>query len=171
MEGLAFYANQILEAACHIERNGAAFYRAAAEKTADPRAASLMRELAQMEDSHEQAFRGMKQEVQSSESAPLSEKTESALGFLCAMAEKYVFDPRRQPGDLLEPDADPRKTIEFAIEREKDSVIFYEGIRTMAPAALGGTWLDQIVAQEMGHIMMLTQQAERIERNETPRQE
>lgn len=165
MEGLAFYANQILEAACQIERNGATFYRTAANNVADPRAAFLMRELALMEDSHEQAFGRMKLEVRPAEHAPLSEGAESALGFLSAMAEKYVFDPHRQPRDLLEPGADPLKILAFAIEREKDSVIFYEGIRTMAPAALGGAWLDQVIAQEMGHIMMLTQQAERLERN------
>jgi rubrerythrin len=171
MEGLSFYASQILDAARHIERNGATFYRAAADSMADVRVAAMMRKLAEMEDAHEQTFALMQQGLNAIESAPLSESAESALDFLRGMAEKYVFDPRRQPGELLQARADPVQVLEFAIEREKDSVIFYEGIRVMAPRALCGARLDEIVAQEMGHIMMLTQQTERMERRKEPQPE
>ena len=61
MDG-AFNHDEILEIAEQIERNGARFYRRAAECIEQPKAHHLLLTLAGMEDEHEQAFAAIRAE-------------------------------------------------------------------------------------------------------------
>jgi rubrerythrin len=43
----------------------------------------------------------------------------------------------------------------MAIDAEKNSIVFYTGIKRAVPEALGKDILDQIITEEMKHIVML----------------
>src|SRR3989339_1491220 len=58
--GVSFTAFEIFEIAEQIERNGAKFYRKAAEKTADKSMRHFFSQLAEMEDNHEKVFAEMR---------------------------------------------------------------------------------------------------------------
>ncbi len=77
-----------------------------------------------------------------------------AAAYLQAMADGQVFDRRRPPTANL-----AGKTIEeilrIAIELEKDSIVFYRGLREMVPENLGREKVERILKEEMGHVTLL----------------
>jgi rubrerythrin len=46
--------------------------------------------------------------------------------------------------------------LKSAIEAEKDSIVFYLGMKEAVPQNLGRDRIEAIIKEEMGHIQMLT---------------
>ena len=163
MSSLIFNANEAFEIAKRIERNGVAYYRRAAELIGDSAGKKLMNDLAEMEVVHEQVFAHMQQKLSGDELAetPLDPHND-AYEFLKGMADKCVFDPKEDPLEVLKDGTDAKTILNAAIQREKDSIIFYEGIKIMVPQKFGGARLDEIIAQEMGHVIILTRHLDQI---------
>ena len=80
-----------------------------------------------------------------------------------------VFDPEGEAALYLRALADTRVFFEkeidvtslkgilkSAIEAEKDSIIFYLGMKEAVPEDLGKGRLDNIIKEEMGHIKLLS---------------
>lgn len=148
-----FNADEIFEIAEQIERNGAAFYRRAAEGSLDAGQKRKLLELAEMELSHEQTFAAIRTEQ---ENAPASfDPDGEAARYLDAIADGRVFDLR---ADLIEDLSG--KTIEeilkIAIDLEKDSIVFYLGLRDLVSESLGKERVEAIIAEEMSHITLLS---------------
>ena len=148
-----FNADDIFEMAEQLERNGAKFYRDAAEKTGNADHKKFLLQLADMEDAHEKTFTAMRKELSA------EEKTST------------VFDPNGEAGMYLKALADTRvffqkeidltamkEILKAAIEAEKDSIVFYLGMKEAVPEKLGKDRLDGIIREEMGHIRMLSKE-------------
>ena len=164
MSSLIFNANEAFEIAKRIEYNGIVYYRKAAEIMKDESSKKLMNELAEMEVVHEQIFAHMQKTLSGEElGETMYDPHDDAYAFLKGMADKYVFNPKEDPLKVLAPGADARTILNGAIQREKDSVIFYEGIKVMVPEKFGRARLDEIIAQEMGHIIILTRHLDKME--------
>ena len=58
-----FNADDVLEIAEQLEKNGGKFYRTAADSTSDPANKEFLLELAAMEDQHEETFKAMRAEL------------------------------------------------------------------------------------------------------------
>lgn len=151
--GFEFNADEMFIIAEQIERNGAKFYRSAAENVKEDDKKKLLLHLAEMEDEHEQTFKKLHSEL--------------------AQEEKVLttFDPNNEDVDYLKSLADTRvfyeKTIDFsdmhqilkeAILTEKDSIAFYLGMKEVVPKHLGQERLDEIIKEEMSHIKLLNKE-------------
>jgi rubrerythrin len=154
--GMVFNADEILEIAEQIERNGAKFYRKAAEGTGDDKAKKLMLDLAAMEEVHEQIFAAMRTDLSGamSEETAFDPQGEAAL-YLQAFADGKVFDPKADPSEKLTGSESPREVITTAIGLEKDSIVFYLGIQDMVPEKLGKGKIDDIIKEERSHVTIL----------------
>ncbi len=151
-----FNADEILEMAVRIERNGAKFYRSAAEGFTNETAKKTLLDLAVMEDGHEKTFSKMKEKLSDKEQAPtVFDPDGEAAGYLQAMADGYVFDVKTDPSEALTGKESWREIIKKAIGLEKDSIVFYTGIREFVPESLGRDEVEEIIREEMGHITML----------------
>lgn len=163
MSSLQFNADEVFEIAKRIERNGRAYYLAAAEVMQDPTQKKMMNDLADMEAAHEKIFASMQKELGGSEiEEPLYDPHKEAYQFLVLMADRYVFNPEAAPEEILSDGMEPEAILRGAIEREKDSIIFYEGIKVMVPHKYGGDRVDEIIAQEMGHILVLNRELAKV---------
>lgn len=163
MSSLVYNANDVFEIAKRIEHNGAAFYRAAAEVMADIQARELMNSLADMEVQHEAVFTSMQQGLSGTElEETLYDPHDQAYAFLKGMADKYVFNPNEEPGAAVKPGAAAVPILDEALEREHDSIVFYEAIKIMVPEKYGRPRIDEIIQQEMGHVMLLTKERDRV---------
>jgi rubrerythrin len=145
-----FNANDIFEMAVKIEKNGAVFYREAAEKVEGENNKAFLLELARMEDEHEQTFATMKKELAEDEafSNTFDPEDENAL-YLSAFADTRVFFKKDQPG------SDLKDILGCAIQTEKDSIAFYLGMKALVPQKQGQSKIDDIIKEEMGHIRIL----------------
>ena len=153
---IVFNADEILEMAAQIERNGAAFYRKAAE--ANPRERDFLMELAEQEDEHLILFEKMRAGLDDAENEPpaFDPDGEAAL-YLRAMADGSVFDASAKPAALLKGSETLSEIIKIAIGLEKDSVMFYLGLREIVPAKLGADKVDAVIREEMKHVSRLSE--------------
>jgi len=147
-----FNADDIFEIAQQMERNGAAFYRDAAGSVDDSSVKEFLLEFAAMEDEHEKTFIELRKELTAAEKTPtvFDPNNESAL-YLKALADTRVF---------FKKDIDTSTVagiFKSAITAEKDSIVFYLGMKDLVPGALGKDRMDAIIREEMGHIKILSQ--------------
>lgn len=157
-----FNAFEIFEIAEQIERNGAKFYSKAAQSITDPKVRQTLLNLAAMEEEHEKIFADMRnkllyKERQITPFQPLSEIAQ----YLRALADSHVFDlkkdlSRRLTGRQTIPDI-----IEIALTAEKDSIVFYLGLKNLIAPEAGAEKVDAIIREEMNHISSLTRHLEK----------
>jgi rubrerythrin len=159
--GYDFNADEILEMAEQIERNGAKFYRTSAEGVEDPASREMLTDLATMEDEHEKTFAAMRADLTQQERASTAFDPENeAVLYLKALADSRVFVARHIPSiDSMkgQPDQEIMEEIlKFAIGAEKESIVFYLGMKDAVPESLGKGRLDNIIKEEMSHIRLLS---------------
>jgi rubrerythrin len=75
--------------------------------------------------------------------------------YLRAAADTHVFQVGRDDPSRLS-NASLEEVLEAAIGFEKDTVVFFLGVREMVPDELGGDELDRLIREEMDHISSLT---------------
>jgi len=152
--GMPFNADEVFEMAEQIERNGAKFYRAAAEKF--PNVRQVLLELAAMEDDHEETFKAMRTELTTGQQAPLVfDPDGEAEMYLRVMADGHIFKVKDDPGELLAKKKTAEDVLNTAIDIEKDSVAFYAGLKEAVPKKAGKDKIEDIIRQELGHIAIL----------------
>ncbi|HHE74897.1 MAG TPA: rubrerythrin [Desulfobacteraceae bacterium] len=146
-----FNADEILQMAEQIEKNGAAFYRECAGRVADPTAVQLLEKLAAMEDDHEKTFANIRSQlsVQEKESTTFDPNGEAVL-YLKALADTKVFFEKSIDTSNME------DILKSAITAEKDSIVFYLGMKDLVPEGLGALRVDAIIKEEMSHIRLLS---------------
>ena len=154
-----YNVDETLAIAEKIEANGANFYRKAAENSKDEDAKDMLASLADMEDEHRNAFAVMRaQFVQSGAFDPQGQMAT----FLNAVADNYVFDLKTDPSKKLTGDEKLEDILRFAIGLEKDSVVFYSGIREAASDPADREKIAKIIKQELGHIVTLGRALEKL---------
>jgi len=148
-----FNAKEILEMAEQIEKNGYTFYRKAAADVKDPSIQSFLNELAEMEVKHEAIFTEMKNALSDSEKEEIvfDPYEETAL-YIQALADTRVFYQKQIDTSSAE------EVLKEAIVAEKESIVFYLGMKDMVSNASGKERIDEIIREEMKHIQIIGNQ-------------
>jgi len=153
---LDFNADEIFQIAEQIEQNGASFYRGAARLDFEEGTKKRLLELAEMEDAHEKTFASMRQQLSGQEVAStVFDPHGEVANYLKAMADGYVFERNATPEDLL-PGKSIEEVLKAAIDLEKDSIVFYVGIKESVPEKSGMDKIDNIIKEEMSHVTLLS---------------
>ena len=148
-----FNADDMFEIAVQLERNGAKFYRDAAAAVKDATQRKLLLELAEMEDGHEKTFSTMRAELTAAEKQPtVFDPDDEAVLYLRALADTKVFYDKEIDTSSM------TAILKDAITAEKDSIVFYLGMREAITGDLGRRRLDDIIKEEMGHIRLLSKE-------------
>ena len=153
-----FNADEILEIAEQIERNGARFYRRAAENIKKPKEHHLLLTLAAMEDEHEETFAALRAELDQQASDADLDLDDQAGMYLRAVADGHVFDRNADPVELIKDGQSFEDILRIALDLEKESVVYYQGVREMVPQRFGRDKVDRIINEEMQHIATLSQE-------------
>ena len=157
-----FNADEIFEMAEQIERNGAKFYRRAAKQATSTDVRQILLDLAAMEDDHEKLFASMRADMlkqgQAATVDPVFDPEGEAGLYLRAMADGHIFDVRANPDEDLTGEENMEDIFQLAIGREKDSVVFYVGMKDMVSKKLGKDKIDGIIKEEMSHVTTLSRE-------------
>jgi rubrerythrin len=153
---LYFNADEIFEMAEEIERQGARFYEKAASMFKEPEIKQMLSGLAAMEVGHEKIFSAMRSKILS-DTYKGYDPDELAAAYIRAFTDGKVFDIKKNMADLVTEKSTLDDILKMAIEAEKNSIIFYTGIKKVVPEALGKDSVDNIIAEEMKHIVMLVE--------------
>ena len=148
-----FNADDVFEMAEQMERNGQKFYKTAAQGVTDPSHKKMLLELAAMEVEHEKTFNVMRRDLTGSEkeSTVFDPDGESIL-YLRALADTRVFFEKKIDVSSM------KEILKDAITAEKDSIVFYLGMKDLVPEKAGKSKMDAVIKEEMGHIRLLSKE-------------
>jgi len=154
--GITFNADEIFEMAEEIERNGARFYRQAAENSSDKQTKQMLLALAAMEDDHLDTFEEMRKELSGQEKGwtTFDPDNQSAL-YLQTMADARGYEGKITPEKELTGKETPKEIINIAVNSENESVVFYLGLKELVPAKAGRDKIEKIIMEEINHITVL----------------
>ena len=151
-----FNADEIFEVAIHIEENGAKFYRRAAELQTDAQNREMLEKLADMETHHQRTFEIMRSKMTEEEKTPTAfDPQNEASQYLAAMADTHGGEGSPQAADALTGKESMEEIIDIAIGLEKESILFYLGMKDLVPPKYGQDKLDDIIREERRHIIQL----------------
>jgi len=154
--GITFNAKEIFEMAEQIERNGAKFYRRAAQQTADEKTRKMFLDMAAMEDTHLEKFEQMRKELTTRETEPtIFDPDNQAIMYLKTMAASHGYEGRISPQKEFTGTETIKDILRTAINSEKESVVFYTGIKEMVPPKAGRGRVEEIIKEELSHITTL----------------
>jgi rubrerythrin len=148
-----FNADEVFEMAEQMERNGEKFYKSAAATIDDQAHKKLLLELAAMEVDHEKTFKAMRSDLKAAEkSATVFDPEGEAALYLRALVDTRVFFEKKVDVSSME------TILKAAIEAEKDSIVFYLGMKNAVPEKFGQDRIEGIIKEEMGHIRLLSRE-------------
>lgn len=163
---ISFNADEIFEMAEEIERNGARFYRKAARTAEDKQVKQMLLDMAVMEDGHLKTFEQMREELGEGQrvSTVFDPDGQSAL-YLQAMADARGWEGRKSPADELAGRETIKEVLEIALNSEKESVVFYYGLKDLVPVEAGRNKVEDIIIEELGHITDLLNQLKALQQS------
>ncbi len=151
---VGFTADEILEMAEQIETRGARFYRQAVKLHLKAR--DLLQQIAVQEDMHFKAFSNMRKQLTPNEQRDYDPSGDVAL-YLEAYVKGQAFYINKEPADLLTGRESLVDLFNMAIGLEKDSIVFYLGLKDLVPSSAGKSRIDGIIKEEMKHITWLSE--------------
>jgi rubrerythrin len=151
---ISFNPDEILQMAEVIEENGFNFYTKAA--SVFPPHADLFGALAQQERAHLECFKKLRAALSAAEKVSTSydPDNQSAL-FLKAMADSRIFNIRNSFNEVLTGKETLSDIFKAALDKEKDSIAFYVGLKELVPSDTGKEKVDQIIKEELRHIAVI----------------
>lgn len=150
-----FTAAQALDMALQIEKNGEAFYHAAAAKAADPAARDIFGELARQEQRHYVAFQKMAARLGHMHETPArSVADEEYRYYLKATLDGHLFSGPDKALAVAEKAEDATLALQGAIGFEKDTLLFYYDLRDMVDES-DREVLRGIILEEKSHVQRL----------------
>jgi rubrerythrin len=151
-----FNANEIFEMAEEMERNGAKFYRKAAQNTSDKQTKQMLLDMADMEDGHLATFQEMREQLSGQEKGwTVFDPDNQSVLYLQTMADARGYEGKISPSKELTGSETPKEILETALNSEKESVVFYFGLKNLVPPKAGRDKVEAIILEELSHITTL----------------
>jgi rubrerythrin len=148
-----FNADDVYKIAEEIEENGAAFYNKAAATISDAYYKKFLLDLATMEVFHKKTFAEMRAGLSEKEKKPtVFDPNEETVLYLKSLADLRVFYLKEMDTSSIE------GILTAAIAAEKDSIVFYIGMKDLVPQKLGKDKIDAILNEEKKHLIMLAKE-------------
>jgi rubrerythrin len=153
---ISFNADEIFEMAEEIERQGARFYREASKMAPTEEMKKFFLELTEMEAKHLKIFADMRKQLSEEEKTSTTyDPDNEAVLYLKTMAAAKGWEGRISPTQKLTGKESMKEVIEIALNAEKESVVFYYGLKSMVSEGAGRDKVEQIIMEELSHIRTL----------------
>jgi rubrerythrin len=154
-----FEASDIVEVAVRIEENGATFYRYAVQLAGNEEVKALFQRLADEEVKHRRIFAeilaGMDRNL-----PPEGYDGEYAAYLHDYVDNRLIFTAEAFAGELAKL-RNAASALDFAIQRELDSIHYYREMRELLPADRREA-IERIIAEEKEHFVRLSALRKRI---------
>ncbi len=148
-----FKASEIFQIAVKIEENGEKFYRHASNIATDEKTKEMFNFLADEEVKHKRTFEGMASSLEKYE--PPESYPGEYFAYLHAYAENLIFPPDKLQ-EKFDKIKDVGAAIDFAIQRELESILYYLEAKNLVPESQKGN-IDKIVDEERRHYLKLSE--------------
>jgi rubrerythrin len=150
--GNVFAGNEIVELGIQIEKNGKDFYDTLVNQSKNSQAKDIFKYLEGEEKKHIAAFQKILDAVHKYE-PPESYPGEYFI-YMNSLAKDYVFTKKDKGKEIARNTKSDKEAVDLGIKFEKDSIIFYEGMKKVVPEHQG-KMVDKLVEQEKVHLYKL----------------
>lgn len=150
--GNLFAGSEVVEIGVQIEINGKDFYNTLAGKTKNEKAREIFNFLAGEEEKHIATFERIRDSVERYK--PPEAYPGEYFSYMNALASEHVFTQKNKGVEAANRTKGDKDAIELGIKFEKDSIIFYEGMKKVVPEK-DLLLIDALIDQEKNHLMRL----------------
>ena len=151
---ISFSGSELINIAIGIERRGVVFYDTMTRSTKNAASRDAFQHLADMERQHIQIFQGMLEEADKYQ-VPESYAEEYAA-YLQALVDSAVFTDDFVTSEMATKANNDIEALELAISAEKDSILFYYGMKDIMPQR-AQPMVNKIIAEEKSHLRQLSE--------------
>ncbi|MBN1392250.1 MAG: ferritin family protein [Sedimentisphaerales bacterium] len=156
---ITFNADEIFEMAENIEGEAAKFYSEAVKAASDNKTKQLFIDLAKMEEKHLATFQEMRKGLGAGEKEEtVFDPDNEAAMYLQTMAKGHGWEGKKSLTESLTGKEKMEDIFKIALEAERNSVVFYSGLKELVPPRAGRDKVEAIIKEELGHIAVLNQQ-------------
>ncbi len=149
-----FTASDIMEVAIRIEENGYNFYKFAEQIAKKENEKKLFAGLAQAEVAHKKTFEKF---LAGMENSNQFENYEGEYGeYLKSYVDNNLIFTKEIMDKQLSEIKDTAAALDFAIQRELDSILYYHEIKKLVPTAQHDA-IEKIIEEERKHFLSLTE--------------
>ena len=149
---ISFSGSELINIAIDIEKRGIAFYDVMTRSTGNAATRDIFQYLVDMERGHIQLFQGMLTEADKNQ-VSMAHSAEYAA-YLQALLDSAVFTNDTVTSELAANAESDIEAMELAIGAEKDSILFYYGMKDIVPKRVQPT-VDKIITEEKSHLRQL----------------
>ena len=150
--GNIFAGSEIVELGIQIEKNGRDFYDTLAAQSKNQKAAELFKYLKGEEEKHIVVFQKILEKTENYQ--PVESYPGEYFAYMNALASDYVFTKEDRGKEIAKKIKSDREGVDIGIGFEKDSILFYEGMKKTVPEHERKT-VDELVMQEQNHLRQL----------------
>jgi rubrerythrin len=112
-----------------------------------------------MEDTHLRIFQQMRTTLSDQEKGGTTFDPEGEASlYLQAMADDRGFEGMKGRNIKLTGKESTRELLEIAINAERNSILYYVGLKEMVPTEVGQDKVEAIIREEVGHAAELRRQ-------------
>jgi rubrerythrin len=157
--GNIFAGSEVVEIGIQIEKNGKDFYSALAKQSKNPTAMEVFKFLSGEEEKHIKAFQGILDKTDKYE--PLGLDADQYYAYMNALASEYVFTQKNKGEEIAKTIKADKEAIDMGVRFEKDSIVFYAGIKKVVPV-YDQKIVDELIIQEQNHLRQLLELKKKI---------
>ena len=151
--GNIFAGSEIVEIGIQIEKNGRDFYNTLEKKSKNQRASEMFKYLAGEEEKHIKIFQEILDKTEKYE--PIGLYADEYFAYMNALASEYVFTKEDKGEEIAKTIESDKEAVNMGIGFEKDSIIFYEGMKKAIPQ-YDLKIVDELIMQEQRHLRILS---------------
>ena len=154
-----FAGSEIVELGIQIEKNGRDFYNAVIEQSKNQKAKETFKYLAGEEEKHIAVFQNILDSVHKYE--PPESYPGEYFAYMNALARDYVFTQKDKGREIAKNVKGDKEAISLGIGFEKDSIIFYVGMKKVVPE-YDHKIVDKLITQEQDHLRQMSELKENL---------
>lgn len=148
-----FELGEVFQFAIRIEEGGEKYYTEMARKIDDAEVKAMFTALASEEIKHRKTYEVMVSKIEKYE--PIESYPGEYYAYLRAYADNIIFTPKKLDEEMRKI-ADVGSALKFAIDRELDSILYYQEVKNLVSPSQRDL-VDRIIEEERRHFVKLTQ--------------
>lgn len=149
-----------------LEKDGRAFYLAVAENALDSTTRRLLLHLAEAEAMHQARFEALEQKLLLGGGSYWDDP--DVTEYIRALVDTKVFPRHYDPRALAERLSNEKAVFEFALQIEKDSVLFYGAAAEHTGDASTRAVFGEIRKEEEKHVVWVSERLRKVARPPSP---
>ena len=151
--GIIFAGSEIVELGVQVEKNGRDFYDTLVRRSKHKDVKEIFKYLAGEEEKHIAIFQRILDKLEKYE--PPESYPGEYFAYMNALASDYVFTKKDKGKEIAKNITSDKEAVDMGIGFEKDSILFYEGMRRVVPE-YDHKVLDELIRQEQNHLRQLS---------------